>query len=136
MKCLPDHLHAKVANVSPEELRWHFDQNLLAQGANPTDFDALVDETRKDHKEIIQADHAGYCLYQVDKLSDQLIAWQGAASGMGPFPDPVGLVLLVEPGAWIERGTAIATFRATKELEEDVRDKLPAIFNDFDSTRS
>jgi len=132
MKCLPDHLRAKVANVSPDELRWCFDQNLLAQGAKPTDFDALVDETRKGHKAIVRADHAGYCLYQVEKLSDQLIKWQKSVpNGKEQFPDPVGLVLLVEPGAWIERGTAIATFRATKELEDEARRELDSIFNDF-----
>ena len=131
-KCLPDHLYAKVVNVSADELRWHFEQNLLAQGAKPADFDALVDQTRRDHSAVIRADHAGYCLYQVDKLSDQVIKFQtSVAQGQAPFPDPVGLVLLVEPGAWIESGTPIATIRATKDLADAARQAFGAILNEF-----
>lgn len=134
MKCLPDHLQTKVAKVTPDELRWYFNQNLVAQNADPADFDTLMNDTKKGHGENapILANRDGYCFYRIGALSDQLKAWQKTAMEMGEYPDPVGLILLAEPGTKVERGTPIATFRATEALKDQARAQLEAILNDFD----
>lgn len=125
LACLPSDLRAKAAEASPAELRRHFDDNLIAQGAAPDDFDAVVRDTRREHTGHVLAAHDGFCFYRLDLLRDRLIEWQGMfRSEQMPFPDPVGLVLLAPPGQWVSGGTPIATVRAPETLMADVILKL------------
>jgi pyrimidine-nucleoside phosphorylase len=125
---LPADLRAKVANVSSADLRQHFDDNLAAQGADPADFDAVVRDTRREHTRHVLAAHDGFCFYRLDLLRERLVEWQGMfRSERAPFPDPVGLVLLVLPGQWVSGGTPIATVRAPESLVPDVIHSLGAI---------
>jgi pyrimidine-nucleoside phosphorylase len=126
--CLPVRLRAKVAGVSTTELRRYFDDNLVAQGANPEDFDAVVGDTRREHTRQVAAVHDGFCLYRLDLLRDRLVEWQNMfRTEQAPFPDPVGLVLLVPPGQWVAGGTPIATIRTPESLMPDVIHSLGAI---------
>lgn len=126
--CLPADLCQKIAEVSPTKLRRHFDDNLIAQGADPDDFDAVVRETRREHTGHVLAAHDGFCFYRLDLLRDRLVEWQGMfRSEQMPFPDPVGLVLLAPPGQWVPGGTPIATVRAPESLMADVILRLDAI---------
>lgn len=128
MACLPSGLRMKASNLSPGELRRHFEDNLIAQGADPNDFDGVVREARLEHKEYVLASDDGFCFYHLDKLRDRLVEWQGA---FGPtqaaFQDPVGLVLLVPPGQWVCSGTPVASVRAPETLMPDVIHKLGPI---------
>lgn len=125
LACVPADLRPKIADVSPKELRQHFDDNLVAQGANPDDFDAVVRDTRREHTGYVLAAHDGFCFYHLDLLRDRLVEWQGMfRSERLPFPDPVGLVLLAAPGQWVSGGTPIATIRAPETLMPDVIHRL------------
>ncbi len=125
LACLPADLRAKVAEASPIALRRHFDDNLIAQGADPDDFDALVRDTRRAHTGHVLAVHDGFCFYHQDLLRGRLVEWQGMfRSEQAPFPDPVGLVLLVPAGQWVSGGTPIATVRAPESLMPDVIHRL------------
>lgn len=128
LACLPADLRARVAEASPAALRRHFDDNLIAQGADPDDFDALVRDTRKAHTGHVLAAHDGFCFYHLDLLRDRLVEWQGMfISEQEPFPDPVGLVLLIPPGQWVPGGTPIATVRAPESLMPDVIHRLDEV---------
>lgn len=128
MACLPADRRPKIGEVSPTELRRHFDDNLIAQGAGPDDFDAVVRDTRREHTGHVLAAHDGFCFYHLDLLRDRLVEWQGMfRSEQMPFPDPVGLVLLTAPGQWVSGGTPIATVRAPETLMPDVIFRLDEI---------
>lgn len=125
LACLPAGLRAKAAAASPTELRRHFDDNLIAQGADPDDFDAIVRNTRREHTQHVVAAHDGFCFYHLELLRDRLMEWQGMfRSELALFSDPVGLVLLVPPGQWVSGGTPVATIRAPESLIPDVIHRL------------
>lgn len=125
--CLPIARRAMVIDA-PTELRRHFDDNLAAQGADPCDFDVVVRDTRREHTRHVLAAHDGFCFYHLSLLRDKMVEWQSMfKSEQAPFPDPVGLKLLVPPGQWISGGTAVATVRAPVALVPDVIHSLGAI---------
>jgi pyrimidine-nucleoside phosphorylase len=128
MACLPAELRPKIAEVSTTELRRHFDDNLIAQGADPDDFDVVVHDTRREHTGHVLAAHDGFCFYRLDLLRDLLVEWQARfRSERMSFPDPVGLVLLAAPGQWVSGGTPIATVRAPETMMSNVIPKLAEV---------
>ncbi|MET0118931.1 MAG: hypothetical protein ABW090_16025 [Sedimenticola sp.] len=116
LACIPEEYRARVVHVSFDDLRSHFNQNLLAQGADPEGFKAVVQSTRRDHQIEITADHAGFCYYSVQNIRDVMVRWQKQyVSEKGHFPDPIGLIFLHRPGTWVEKGEPLATLRAPKK---------------------
>lgn len=121
LACLPPYLRARAAELSTVELRPYFDYNLAAQGADPDSFNRIVSNTRKEHSQYILAKQDGFCVYRLDLLRDHLVRWQNMfRSERTPFPDPVGIIVLVPPGKWVSRGTPITTVRAPDSLIPDV----------------
>lgn len=121
MACLPACFRSKIAAVPPSALREHFDNNLIAQGADPASFDALVHNTKREHTIQILASQDGFCFYHLDRLRDLLVEWQDLfRSEQVPYPDPVGLVLLAAPGQWSFEGTPVVTIRAPDSILSDV----------------
>jgi len=128
MACLPPDLHELVENVPATELKRHFEANLVAQGADIGSFDEVVEETRKKHTGCVTALNDGFCSYPLGGLREAIVEWQKLRLVEHvPFPDPVGLILLVSPGSWVARGTPIATVRAPGEIMSDVILKLGQI---------
>lgn len=128
LACLPPDMCKRAADVLPNELRQLFEDNLIAQGADPDGFDAVVREARQEHREYILAACDGFCFYHLDKLRELFVEWQGMySSSQTAFPDPVGVVLLVAPGQWVSGGTPIATVRAPETIMPEVIRRLSAI---------
>lgn len=115
LACIPDKYRAKVVQANSNDLRFYFEENLVAQGASPEGFSAIVQNTRRNHQIEITADHGGFCHYSVKELRDEIVRWQKLyVSKKDPFPDPVGLIFLQRPGTWVEKGELLATLRAPK----------------------
>ena len=115
LACITEEYRAKVVDASYEVLRFHFNQNLVAQGTSPERFKAVVQSTRQDHQIEITADYAGFCHYSVQEIRDVIVQWQKQyVSEIDLFPDPIGLIFLHRPGTWVEKGEPLATLRAPK----------------------
>ena len=120
LACITEEYRAKVVDASYEVLRFHFNQNLVAQGTSPERFKAVVQSTRQDHQIEITADYAGFCHYSVQEIRDVIVQWQKQhVSEIDLFPDPIGLIFLHRPGTWVEKGEPLATLRAPKVKAEE-----------------
>lgn len=129
LACITDKYRTNVIDASREVLRFHFNQNLVAQGSNPEKFKQLVQKTRQDHQLQITAEYAGFCHYSIQKIRDVIVRWQKQyMSETDKFPDPIGLIFLIRPGTWVEKGDPLATLRAPKlESEEAIAQLSPWI---------
>lgn len=125
LACAPPSARAAIADASPSDLRRHFDQNLLDQGASPEAFEQLVESTRRNHIHQLRATSDGFIHFPLEAIRRALVVWQKAEeSAARPFPDPVGLILCRRPGERVRKGDVIATVRVTNGQEADVLRKL------------
>lgn len=114
LTCIPEESRLYAANVPRSSLRQHFEQNLIDQGADPKDYLALATTTQKEHNNFLVAKHAGFCFYDLSKLRNILLQFQRTFDcNDEEFPDPVGIIFMVRPGSYVERGTVLASFRAS-----------------------
>jgi len=121
LACITDEYRTNVIDASREVLRFHFNQNLIAQGSNPEKFKVLVESTRQNHQLEITAEYAGFSHYSIKEIRDVMVRWQKQyVSDIDLFPDPVGLIFLKRPGSWVEKGEPLATVRAPKMKAEEV----------------
>ncbi len=117
LACIPETIRAKAALTNRIELRTHFYQNLLDQGADPKQFELISSATLAKHEIQLFAENSGFCSFPLLELRDTFTVVQKEQVSEGnPFPDPLGVIFLKRPGTWVERGTVLATARV------DVRD--------------
>ncbi|MBE0558866.1 MAG: hypothetical protein IH628_16685 [Proteobacteria bacterium] len=125
LACCPVHHRAKAVDADRTVLRGHFVRNLSEQGAGPEEFEHIAVATRKSHDVELFAEHDGFCHFPVRELRDAMVGWQRERiSCDDPFPDPVGLILLKRPGAWVERGALLATARVDAGIREEAVERL------------
>ena len=121
LACITDEYRTNVIDASPEVLRFHFNQNLIAQGSDPEKFKMLVKSTRQNHQLEITAEYAGFSHYYIKEIRDVMVRWQKHyVSAVDLFPDPVGLIFLCRPGSWVEKGEPLATLRAPQMKAEEI----------------
>jgi thymidine phosphorylase len=125
LACTPEEKRPVLAGVRGEELRPHFDQNLFDQGADPGDFDRVVETTKAQHVYCVLATKPGFVNYSLEEIRRAMVKWQQCPeTAESPFPDPVGIILSREQATWVNVGDPIATFRAPSELVEVVAQTL------------
>lgn len=118
---LPQHSQRTAAHASRNELKKHFEQNIVIQGSNIEEFDSLVSCTKAAHKYQLCAKSDGFCNFDIEKLRDYIVGWQKKLSTTeNDHADPIGLILLTQPGQWVEKGQPIASVRVDNTIKEDV----------------
>ena len=125
LACIPAEFRQNVSDASLEELRTHLNTNLEKQGTSKDNFQLVVQTTRKKHKNTITAEYSGFCQYNLKCIRDMIVKWQiKCVTKDNQFPDPIGLIFLCEPGTWVRKGDALATFRAPKRIVDKVLTEL------------
>jgi thymidine phosphorylase len=125
MVTVPQAMLRAFADSDLREVRSIFTENLTSQGATNAGFEDSVAETRAAHISDVRASNSGFCSYPLGPLREAIVAWQKSyETAVQEFPDPVGIVFLHEPGAWVEEGEAVATVRCPSELRSAV---LPTV---------
>jgi pyrimidine-nucleoside phosphorylase len=125
LACTPEERRPALAAVTAQDLRLYFDQNLSDQGADPATFERVVETTKVLHSFRVLASTAGFVHYPLENIRKAMVGWQEQlASPRNLFPDPVGIILLRQPGTWVNKGEPVATFRAPNELATTVAEVL------------
>lgn len=125
LACIPETVRAKASLTTRAELRGHFYQNLIDQGADTKDFEQISLAIQAKHKFHLVAENSGFCSYPLLELRDTFASVQNEyVSASNRFPDPVGIVFVKRPGAWVERGTMLATARIEAQDQEIIVQKL------------
>ncbi|QNN45477.1 hypothetical protein H9L17_09570 [Thermomonas brevis] len=121
LACVPIDSRDAIMHVDVESLRDIFYANLEAQGASPDDFVRISEATLHAHVETLYAPSDGFVSYAVADIRRLIVEVQRAAAPEAFFADPVGMVLLRQPGEWVRCGDPIATLRVERPVSgEDV----------------
>jgi pyrimidine-nucleoside phosphorylase len=127
LACTPSIFRMGFNRIARSELRRHFDDNLIAQGATPEAFDEIVAATRNLHVYELKASADGFAHFPMERIRQVLVDWQGRVPKSDrPFPDPVGLILRRRPGDWVTAGELLATARVTLEAPREIVRELEA----------
>ncbi|MFN7571579.1 MAG: hypothetical protein ACK5TK_09030 [Betaproteobacteria bacterium] len=108
----PVHLKAAVETATPAGLYRVFRQNVIAQGADESDFRAVVQKVRQSVPHDVVAEQDGSVSISLEGVRQALTRAQaGAEAATREFPDPVGITLCVRPGDAVTKGTVLASVR-------------------------
>lgn len=114
-----------VPRPSRNELRFHFEKNLTAQGATMEGFFAKVDWVLKKHEFVITASDDGFLDINVRSLRQIFVSSQNMfVTDVDTFPDPVGLILKGTHGTYFSKGDVLATVRAEASLGSGLRTEI------------
>lgn len=113
-----------------KELQSLFFQNLVAQGSGSELFERQVEKTARAHQHTIHARNEGYLSVDLRRLRTQMVQLQSRhASPEALFPDPCGVIMLVRPGDYVERGTPLATMRIAGGMKGDAKPTIESVFD-------
>jgi len=99
------------------QLRYHFANNLDAQGASLDSFFEKAQLIKNMHQFELTAPDHGFLIIDIERLRWVLTTHQkNLASEADPFPDPVGIILRASHQSFLSKGDLIATIRAPAGL--------------------
>lgn len=125
MVCIPEKYRTKIMKSSRLDLKASFEENLESQGATLSAFEAIVSQTRAEHRILLTANFEGFCTYSLQSLRDVFVYFQKLQIDKSHiFPDPIGLILHRQSGEWVGKGDVLASVRLPKEKEDEVLSKL------------
>lgn len=115
----PADLRPSIYRATASELKHHFLANLDAQGASEQAFDMAVRSCESGHTHTLCAVSDGFTSYSLEQIRRIFVKHQesAAATVTSGFPDPLGIVLLQEPGEWVAQGQPLATARIDTTLD-------------------
>jgi thymidine phosphorylase len=123
---------APLPKVPASTLHTIFCGNLEAQGADPGEFDQLVNATIAGHRHVVNASKSGFFQVSLPKLRDLFGAAQRSETNDGlPFPDPIGAILHRSAGSWVNAGEPLASVRADEALWASHADGIRGIFDNL-----
>ena len=105
--------------VTDTDIETVFYAHISAQGSSVDAFNRTVDATLAGHRHELIAKHPGHLLVDLDtlrKLFQHINVRR--LSDVLHFPDEIGVILHARPGEYIERGTLLATVRASNNVWE------------------
>jgi thymidine phosphorylase len=108
----PEELRARIAEAGPHDLQEHFFANVIAQQGSPSAFNRIVQFVKSHHIQELRAFGDGFFSVSMSGVRKVLVQYQ-IATGQKEheFTDPVGGILLREPGEWVRKGDVVATIR-------------------------
>lgn len=110
--CLPENLKKNAPAITPLAVLNVFRDTLMGQGGSFDSFQAIADQTRRNHLISVVAQADGYASYHLGRIRKLMTSIQNsAASVTETFPDPIGIWLRKRPGEWCRKGEEIATMR-------------------------
>lgn len=107
-----------------------FDDLLSAQATNRDAFDERVADVRRTSREPVVTHRDGFIEFDLALMRSLLVDAQRQAesnSNLG-FSDPAGIVLVVTPGSYVERGTEVMSIRVASS-GQSLRDRLRTCIN-------
>jgi len=116
-----------TTEMTGNSLKDHFIANIEAQGSSWAEFEALVRKTESLHTSNILALESGFVRVELGGLRSIFSSVQAQIAATDPFPDPLGVVLEAECGAWVKKGTTLASFRLTEGDVSSVRSALERV---------
>jgi pyrimidine-nucleoside phosphorylase len=128
---LPERLRAAARHATLDDLKKRFDENLRAQSATWGDFERAAEECQKSKRIAVRVVRDGYCSYDLLKLRDAMVGWQRRHTDSPlRFPDPVGVVLMRQPGVWVTKGEEVAAVRVEGLEPREVATALGAFLQE------
>lgn len=121
----PKRLCVHIATASPHELQEYFFANLIAQEGSPSAFKRVVQFVKSSHVQELRVFDDGFFSVSMNGVRKVLVQYQATAEQQEHgFTDPVGVILLREPGEWVRKGDVVATIRVvdTKIQQSAVRE--------------
>lgn len=117
---------------SGQEIADVFRGNLEAQGSSMEAFAAKVEAVTKDHRYEVLAPHEGFFRLDLARLRSIFVAVHATTNAARPFPDDLGLILQVRPGAYVRRGDTLASVRIDDARWHEIRVSLDEAFQAAD----
>lgn len=91
-----------------------FSSNVKAQGGSISAFETVARRTADGHKFTVTAPNSGFPRVDLERLRQIIVSRQKQVCGDGIYPDPVGVILLVEDTVEVAAGAALMTVRANE----------------------
>ncbi|MER8896837.1 hypothetical protein [Mesorhizobium sp. M0676] len=101
-----------------------FAANVDAHGGSYDGFLDKVEAVRRSHIHFIESPDNGFIRYDLEIIRSVLVSEQKKTSYGGPFPDPAGVRLLVEPGNRVTRAEPVMSIRLGRGTALEVMDRL------------
>lgn len=105
-----------------------FARNVEAQGSSTDAFAAKAATVAEGHRHELSAPSEGFFRLDLASLRSVFVAAHSALNSDRPFPDELGLILRIRPGAYVRRGDVLATVRAEDALWPGIRGRLGDAF--------
>lgn len=113
--------------ADPKALYEFFSLNVEAQGGSLTAYERKVSLVEDEHRHEVRAARDGFLRVDLGCLRRTLVSAQERAAASGPFPDPMGVILMAGPGDAVAAGEPLATVRIEgDERVEAVLEELAA----------
>lgn len=111
------------------DVRSAFIENLEVQGSSYAEFEKHVSEILDSHSQYIRASRDGFLDVDLAALRSAMVRLQKSTlTPDTPFPDPCGIILKRECGAYVTKGEVLATLRcvdaSAREMVKDVTASL------------
>ena len=99
--------------------------NLAAQGSSRDAFDEYVEKTLRGHRFSFTASDNGFVVIQIERMRKLMLRYQKAYDENGAtFPDGMGIILLKNPGEYVQSGDVLATIRIHENGWNEIRKSL------------
>ena len=89
-----------------------FASNVEAQGGSIVGFEDTARMVADSHNYTITAPSPGFPMINLERLRQVIVNWQKKADANGTYPDPAGVILLVEGSQLVSTGEPIMTVRS------------------------
>jgi thymidine phosphorylase len=97
--------------------RRKFESHLIAQGAAWSGFEDAIDRLRGQQTTEIRTGRSGYVSFDLGQIRDGLVVAQRKNQNLSRFPDPAGVVLLVEPDELVDGDQPVMRVRSEPTSE-------------------
>jgi thymidine phosphorylase len=110
------------------DIRTLFFENINAQGGSEDAFKSKVEIVAKSHRHELIAEVDGFIGLDLATMRSAFVDIHSSSELPLQFPDEVGMILHVSPGAYVKKGDMLATVRATDPLWPEIGPRLRAAF--------
>lgn len=118
-----------LGRPNAEQLKYHFEQNVIRQGGDVRGFWDKARSIRSAHRLTVTAETDGFLALDIAALRSTLVASQDLEISQDvPFPDPLGVILKSYPGEYVRKGDVVATVRADNDIWHSMKDRLTSAF--------
>lgn len=107
----------KIDDIRRLRLKDLFSENLEEQGSSFSAFEAVVEEKRQQPKSIIYAKQHGYLSYNLKNIREFVITLQNQSCTGKKYPDPCGITLLQNSGAYLHKDEPIISIRGVSNID-------------------